>query len=718
MKWRKHATSIVLIALAVGLSAYVWLVDRDKVTDTEREARARDILPAFRRDALSRIEIVSGSETLVLARDVAADSGDAPWRIEKPVPQAADPDAVDHLVGALEFASYVRKLEGKAPGTDTPRARITVTMGKLVFHLALGSAAPSPAGASYLSVEGEGAYVVSKELTDQLLLGADAYRSRTVVPYLSLDLTSLEVRGKTSGFHVDRMDDVSFRLAGSKLRASRQVIDRVWQAFADMRAESFLPDADADRLTAAPAFTITMTPKDASKPKGVMVVGDACPGHPDDVAFVRTEPTRVSACVPKGVLAGLGTTAAELVDPRLFVAHEDEVEEITLETLPSGTRVELARKGSGWHERSPADRDLEGDEVDMANALVGAVVRSEGTDAKEDAAPLAARARVTLVRAETHAREVVELGGDAAHPRVHRDADGATLSVSPEVARKLTPSLVALKGRAVFLPSLDARDAKTLSLRCGVAQDLEAAGSQWTLRAPHGFAADPPKTLDMVDQLAKLQADAWVADHDDGSFGFATSPCSVTLTLGFEGGTRTVTVRLGREGEGGVYAQAEDAQPGRPKTLTPVFLLPRTMRDLLQTILVDRSPVTIDTARADRIEVERPGAAVVLTQVAGQWTGPDAGLPAGPDALLHAVDTLRADEVAHLGAPAADEGFATPSLQLRATVTADGGARTTHLVFGRDTVRHNLPMVFARVDGIDATFLVARDRVSPIRDSF
>ena len=77
---------------------------------------------------------------------------------------------------------------------------------------------------------------------------------------------------------------------------------------------------------------------------------------------------------------------------------------------------------------------------------------------------------------------------------------------------------------------------------------------------------------------------------------------------------------------------------------------------------------------------------------------------------------MRADDVVHLGPPAQDEGFATP-FEVRADLQSDAGKRTVHIRFGRDVLRKNQTMVFTRIDGIDATFAVARERVDPIRNA-
>ncbi len=702
MKWRKHTTSIVLAAIALALGVWIWM-DRASVTDTERGLRPKNVLSAFRRDALSRIEINKAAEKLVLSRDVDRDA-DAAWRLESPEVGLADPNAVEQLTSAFEFATFVRKVEPKsAPTFDSPRASGMIAMGKLVYKFALGAAAPTPEGAAYFKVEGEGVYVVAKELVEKLLAPASTYRSRTLVPYLSLDLASLDIHTKAGDLRIERTGELTFKIAGSGIRASREALDKVWSAFSEMRAETFTNEDVADAV-----ITIAMTPKDG-RPRGELRVGGPCRDHPDDVIVVRTAPTRLAACAPKGIIEGLSMTADELADTRLFFAHEDEIEEVTLTSATSDAKIELARKGSGWHARAPFDRDLAGDEVDAANALASAVVRAKGTHVVKYPAgePFIALAHVRVKGGEMQGDELVDVAPGPDHVWfARRLSDDARLEISPEVERRLVPSKSALKGKDVIAPALDPKDVASISLRCGTAQDITRDGNAWKLASPAGYTADQAGALDVVDQIARLRADAWVADADDGSFGFSTTSCAVTL--GTRDGARHVKLQLGRDGETGVYAMVTDT---RGAALTsPVFLEPRLFHDALARILIDKSALAIESSKATTLALSRPGVRVTLRRVADRFVGPDAGLPVGIETVTSALDALRADDVVRLGPPAPEEGFGAPSLEVR----VDDKLR---LVLGRDVLRKNQAMVFARTPGVDATFAIARERVDPLRSA-
>ena len=715
MNWRKHGSTVGLVVCAATLGVYAY-VDRKTVSDSERKERANDVFPAYRRQEVDRIELVQGGVTLTLEKRASGDAGDTAWQMTSPRHERADAAAVDKLLGDIEFAGIVRKVDADAAaGIDSPRALGTLSMGRLVYRFALGAAAPTPAGAAYFRLDGEGAFVVSRDFATSLLKTADAYRERTVVPYLSLEIKTLGIQGDGEAFTLERMDDVSFRLKERDLRASRETLDRVWGALAEGRAESFLEEADAERAIGATPLVIEIGPRDATKPEGELHVGGVCPEHPEDVVMIRRKPAPLSACVPKGMLPGLHATLDELVDKRLFAARGDEIAELVLEPIPSGPKVEIARKGSGWHERSPEDRDLASDEVDEANALTTSLAKGEALDVfpGDPKAPVPIRARIRIQRGENKGEEAVELGPPSplGGALVKRLADGAILRVSDALAHRLVPSPIALRGKQVFFPPLEGKVASVLETQCdGRAQRLARDANGWSVVKPAGYLADSPGTAELVSLVARAEADAWVSESDDGSFGFDKSACSLTLGYDEDGGSRTVGIVFGREAEPGQYF-------AHPLGQSAVFLAPRSLYDEALRVLIDRSGFHVDSAEVEMLSLARGSSRVVLSRRSGKLDLPDGGGADLGEKLSLALDALHVDDVVHLGPPAAKEGFGRPSLDVRIRMKRDSGARELHFVLGDSALILKERMFYARLDGVDATFAIARDRIAPLLDA-
>jgi len=678
---RSHWASIGLIFTAFWLGL-VLLLDRGSISATERDSRARNVFPAYRKDDITRVELHGDKGDVVLDRmgDAGAQGGDAPWEIDK---ERADSHAVDTLLGAIEFATRVRKISDDLLGAA--RVRGTIAMGAVTYRFTLGQDAPSPKGAAYFQLEGEGTFVVSSDLPHALLEDAAAFRSRTVVPYLSIDLARLSVRDASGkGFAIERIDDVGFKLTDLGVRASREALDGVWLAFADLRATTFLAGFDAG------AITIEMVPKDG-KPPGKMQLGGGCPGHPEDAVLVRTSPARVVACVPGGLAPRLLRTPQELADSRLFLTRLDEVESI--EIANDALSIDLARKGSGWTLRSPEARDLAADESEMASALIGSIVRGEGKNWAPAHGDFSGHGHVTVVRAESHAKETIEIGDREIG--VRRTEDGAIGSIDSALLRKLAPSMVAIRGRTIWQPPIGS-NYSALSIDCGAVQEL-VHDKTWTYKTPINQPADASAAIDVAEAIAHVKPDAWAADADDGTFGFEKKCAASLSVLGATEGGRTIRVFLGREIEEGVYARAEGQNP--------IFVAPHALREALQRVLVDRGALAVDDAH---VELVKNGKTIALEKIGGKLGTPDGG--ALLENVAHAVELLRADEAVHFGAAREDEGFSPPVLEIR--------LKNRVIRVGRATLRHDQKMYFARTDGVDATFAVAKERIEPLLDPF
>jgi hypothetical protein len=437
MTVRRAATPVALIMLAVAALCFAYVFDRGRATqDASGEAsRRRDVLPGLDAAATSRIELSHGDERLVLER--APDAGGSAWTMLSPRHEQADPAVVDALLAELGLAIKLRDVPASsAVGLDAPRVRGEVQSGRVTYRFALGAPAPVPDGASYMQVEGEGTFVVGSALTKELLRGADAYRDRVLVPIGASDAQRLEVRvAGGAGFTLARTGSSTFRVDGGP-RASRESVARIFTALADVRADRFVSDSDADRALAdaTDGLNVTLEARGAAGPRVELRAGGRCPGVPEDTVVVRTRPDRRAACVPGKALAPLREQSVAAVDARALVSRADEVEELRLERLQGDHfTLDVARRGRSWHQRAPADRDLSGPDADAVDA---AVERLASLRAKEGVAPpvvngsLVARARARIVAVDG-TTETLEWGASDARgvTVLRRDDDGATFTV-------------------------------------------------------------------------------------------------------------------------------------------------------------------------------------------------------------------------------------------------------------------------------------------------
>lgn len=703
MKASAAWTPAILLVLAGAATAYATFVDRSTVSDADRSERSSDVFPSFRVDDVSRIELVTGGEKFVLERGKraapAASGGatDAEWMVVQPLRQRADPGAVDVLLRELELAKKLREVpEAHAAGLGAPRVRGKLTVGPLQYEFALCGDAPRPEGAAYLRLAGEGVFVVGRALKVQLMRGLDSYRDRTLVPYSANEIARLEVDAPTGRGFVLARKGHAYRIGGhTGVRAARAAVEKVFGALGDLRAESFVDDA-ADVAVAPPTMTLRLTPRDARLPPVILRMGAACPSEGRDMVVVREAPARVSACVPRSAGDILLAAGDSLADRGLFYARADEVEALRIESTATPARLEIARRASGWHEQAPDDRQLSGAQSEAANAWVDDIAAAQGTDVRVPAAPepFAVRGRVSIVQTETGDHEVVEVGAPSpAGVLVRRLDDGARLQLTADDARRLLPSPIAFEARETWPAPFDPGAVVSIESTCGQEpQRLKLQGGRWTLGAPAGFAADANTASELASAFAHARAEAWIADDDDGTFGFReASGCAVEL--GLAQSAARVGIVFGRETTRGFYAHVLDAHA--------VFVASAALRAIASHPAIDRSAIRVEATSR-----------VTVTRGADQREIDPSD--SGNVKLEEALNALVATAADHVGPAAAGEGFDRPTLEIASAADRSTGKPSRDVTIGAMTRSGARDVYYARARGVDATFVVPRKAVEAI----
>ena len=733
---RKHATSLVLVAAALGLGVYVW-VDQDRPTTAETEARKANLLPVVRRDDIREIVIEQGDEKATIQRRDTGDAGDFMYHLieggSKPEEAAfADQIAVERLIQALEFAAPLRKLEDdfdvKSVGLAPPRVGLTVHMGSITYRIGVGDEAKTPAGSRYATLEGQGVFVIPGTSAADLMRPIDAYRTRRILPYLSSELAAIELESGQGSLRIDRGPWGGFRVdsAAGKPRVSQPVFDRMLRAFADASAERFLEASVADRAVDQAKRKVRMVLIPKAGPRAELVLGGACPTTGDAanaedapakmVVIVRKAPTPLHACVPSSVLEDLEVTPASLVDRRALRSSADEVEE--LQVVRGNATLELARRESGWHARKPEDRDIPSEDVAgylAALLAVEGVVQAEVDEAKLGLSP--PRATLTLRQPSLDTIEVppqvLEIGGEVPTDEglalaVRRKEDGVVLLVPASTAPLFEPSTTRIRSTELLKVNAQRMQRVEVERADGPRQILQRKGPGFSMEEPKGHLVDASLAADLFDAVSRLRTERWVADRDDGSFGLATPAVSVRLAFEGEKGEEKRTLILGGETPEGRYARWEPD--------TGVFVLSRALETTLRTYAIDRLVFMVDPSEV-RSLTARAGDRDVRVGVTGDsWRSQGGSLHPMPEAqiarLRQALSELRAEGVVHLGAARPEEGFSKPLLRVEVESSLRKGK--TVFVIGHGDVWRTMSVYYARREGIDATFAIAQSKVKPL----
>jgi hypothetical protein len=718
---RSQDVTTALLVAATALGGVYLYATRHATTTRQGEERSTNLIKLYRPDQLTEIGYEREGVRFTLRRE-ATDAGEGHiWKIQQgPSTELADSFGVDRALGTFEFLFPQRvvnesEVDRRGFGLDTPRLRVTLKMGDKQTTLTVGGPSPRPDNSVYVEVDGK-VSVIKREGLATVDLPPDAFRTRTLVPYLSSDLKAMSFAAEGASYSLEKGVATTWKLASGPeagTRVDRFLLDRLLSGFADLKAESFL-DENAARQAQQGARTLTvrMTLADGKKPPGEFILGGACPGHPDEIVAIRVAPTPLAACAGKGALEALDRPAAYLVDRRPFSLRDDEIEEISISQ--GDRRLEIARKEHGWRQRAPVDADVA---ADSAKALVKALA---GTRAEiighEPPAGFEVAGKVTLratkENEETRPPEDLEIGKEAKDGTVpvRRVQDGTFLRLSHDEARAFLPRATAIRSTRLIEHPIDR--IRRIAVTGGEAsQSLDrSADGQWTMLSPKGYPIDIGLCAELTEALMHLSAEQWVADKDDGTFGLAKPRLRVELTVsGEEAGVITHELSLGDPGPLGVYGRL-DHEEG-------VFVLPRALEQTLSTLAIDRSLFVVDAARIEQVSVTKSGEKPLVLAAQDDklrvTQGPEL-TPALLDALREALGDLKAEGVVHLGPARKDEGLDHPSLDLVVTLARDEkktADRVIKLHIGASDAFRSSSIFYARRDGIDATFALPAARV-------
>jgi Domain of unknown function (DUF4340) len=690
-----------LLALALGTLGVVWAT-RETATTSELESRKNKLLPSFRKDAVSRLVLSQDGRELQLEADEAGE-----FRIVKPWPERADIATVNQLLGALDLASALRPADGisaEKAGLTAPALGIRVEMAKNSQTLRLGGLAPSPAGARYAEVTSDGAsrrFVVSQGVSSELSLPFDKFREPRLLDYGRRELQKLELTQGDQKLTLLQAEHGAFfvELSGGRELASRELTERVFNALSRLSTEHFLEADEARKTLAGSALRVTLTLTDKSSAPVQLTFG-ACPGAANESLVLKEQPGKAprAGCVPAELASALQVTAddARLLGP--FAARPDEVEELRI--TRGAQKLELARKDKAFLLRTPGNAEVP---LDAGNARISAIVEAQGqrpptTDlAQLGLSPGSGELSIQIAGADeaAHRTESVVVG----KPRqdgsvcVKRNADAVLLCFGAETARAFEPDPSLLKGLGIFrfAPS-------ELSLF-----NIEADGlgeivrrqedGSYELDEPKGFRHDGSLVADAVQTLGTLQAVRWAGSGDEQSFGLATPRLRISVTLA---GSTARELSVGAPTTDGFFARLT-AEPG-------VFVLPRSVVAELSIPLVDRSLCPFAETELMQLDLRGHTRSFSLKRRGETWEGTDI-TPTRARELVEVVTALRAEFAVHLGAARPAEGLAKPSATVSGT-SANG--KHYRLSLGARATLNDSAIVYARLDGVDATFALSR----------
>jgi hypothetical protein len=616
------------------------------------------------------------------------------------------------------------EIDRKRLGLESPRAVLRLDMGSLSYRLTLGKETVSPAAGAYLEIGGDGApnkgvVIVERELVDELTSDVKNLKPRELVPYSSsaLDRIILEGAGGTRRMRRAKWGGWRFDGMHGDLTIDARALDRILLGFARAQADEFIEAsvAEAALRKAAKSVRLTLVPRKAEEPKAVLEVGGRCPENGKLVVGIRREPDPMSACLPQSVLGALEISATAMLDRGLFSLGADEIERLVIES--GDERLELARNENGFKLRTPRqETDVA---LEVGNQRLEALASATGTLVDDPKGielglepPVGTMTVTSAAAKEADVQEqALRWGAREADGSLHvqRKQDKAVLRVGPETARLFSADPTLFRGREVW--RLATGDIRSIRVRWDGNEQhfLRTGKGAYELIAPKAHAYDATLADDIVETASSLRADRWVSPSDDGSFGLQNPTAVLRVELeDQQQGLSERTLYIGRPASGGAFARVEGDNA--------VFVIARHDVEVLQTLILDRGVFLIDPQEVARLELATAERRLVLERVGDDFMAVGAELPAvRVQQIVETLSTLRAHAAVSLGPVSAAEGLTAPLLSVRVDYLDD--RKPTRWRVGAGDSWRATSVHYARVDGIEATYVLPRADVKRLLDA-
>jgi hypothetical protein len=670
-----------LVALALASLALV-VITESEPTSAELESRRQHLFERFEEEMVDELSIEREGKLQIVRGD-----GDARFLITAPVQAVAEEATVDRILRELRFATWLRRIptedvDRKRMGLDAPSMSLGLTLGETHVALSLGGNAQSPEGARYVEVtdrRGTQVYVISGAAAEALSLELADFRIQRLLPVGESQLAAIELSSARGQLRLERRGRWRSVGPSGATRLDPTAMDRLFLQFARTETRDFI-DLEAAQRAQEKAELVTLKlfgtkPEETSE----LTLGGKCPFDDGATVAWRKTPEPLAACIQSDLETAFLERTELLFDRKLFAMRTDEAEEVRIE---SGERkLDFARKGEGYVMRAPMSGDID---KRAGDARLTSLLQATGTLLpREPNTPFEVIARAAITRSGQRegdrVTETVELGkGDRDALVARRLDDGALLELD-EGARALF-GVDTLMLKSALILDVAAEDMSAVDVRWRDAGGEHAQHVRqpqrgvFELDRPEGFEVDSGLATDLIDGLHQLEINQWVSESFDPHFGLDAPTLVCTLTI--DGLTMPRVLELGASAPGGgVYGSLDRAG---------VFIVPRGLRELLTTWVVDRSPFLLETERVERLELSTEERRVTLTRVGTGFVQSSPGPVVNPTRvveLLDAFSLLRTEGMVSPGPADPSQGLRAPLLRVDATLRGDLAGAPEHRRF-------------------------------------
>lgn len=363
MRWK---TTLVLLVAAVGLGAYVALVDLKRPTPDQAEQLAKRIVDISPEDATTiSVEMP--------AADVQLERRDDAWRMTAPLSARAEASLTRRILSALDPLEAQRTLDGSATepltladyGLHPPQGSLTVTTPSQSVTLLFGEATAVGHNRYLRVADSQHVYVIGASLFDDLNQSVQAYRSHELLPLDTWRVTQIAVTAADHSYRLERRQDQWHLIEPIADAADLATVSTLLSKLRGLRITQFVTDApEAEQLSSwgleAPPIKLQISQEDDAEPLTV-AIGHPPSDHPDQRYARRSDESTVYT-VDQQAVDGLLHDPMMLRSQACFSFFASHVTKVELAWQDASWMIE--RREGQWRSAGEAGQTLDGARVE------------------------------------------------------------------------------------------------------------------------------------------------------------------------------------------------------------------------------------------------------------------------------------------------------------------------------------------------------------------
>jgi Domain of unknown function (DUF4340) len=382
----KPRTTLILLAVAIALAAFVFSLDRFSQNTRDRRERAAHVVE-INRTGVDGITIQNGDLLIKLKAQ------DDTWKMVAPWQDDADAEVIDQLLDAIQNLhpedviaelgkGDKRRQMLKDFGLNKSKLRLKLEGKQMPPELEFGQDT-AVQGRGYLRLHDEDAvYVVANDLKTIVSKTPEDFRDHRMTPFLTTLISRAIFQVSGGEIELAKEQDKWQLVRPIKARASNDAVVDILTKMNQAQILKFVSENKSNPGSFgldSPADVLTLFGAEGEKFE--IEIGSAVPLHPESV-YARLPERNTVVEVSKGFSTLFNITPNDLRDRKIGRLNSDLIDRITIENADQ-PRIVLAREENRWRLLSPANRAANAENV---NRLVQEINDGEVTQFVSDTA--------------------------------------------------------------------------------------------------------------------------------------------------------------------------------------------------------------------------------------------------------------------------------------------------------------------------------------------